>query len=183
MLGRFLDALRLPSLLAFQPSTRISIFEFGCGYRPPWEEEIDKVWRNNERKMEMDTRKEQFMADRNDFQMWFGRGGPGKQVRLSKLEAKTDEKQYCVALLAWDTADFATARTIAVWSLWNSEVTVKIPGLEKRDIYAVNWLGKRIYKVMPISATKEAVTFASIRDDDIFCYELTERRQALPRQR
>jgi len=136
------------------------------------DDEIDLVWRSSDRTMAMDTRREHFMADRGDFQMWFGRGGPGKTVKLGRLEAKTDEKQYAVALLAWDTADFATAKTLALWTLWNSEVTVKLPLPESVRVYAVNWLGKRVFEVQPISAGRDHVTFATVRHDDVFCWEI-----------
>jgi hypothetical protein len=51
-------------------------------------------------------------------------------------------------------------------------VTLKLPGLETAPIYAVNWLGKRLYQVKPIAATGQSLTFATIRDDDVFCYEI-----------
>jgi hypothetical protein len=77
-----------------------------------------------------------------------------------------------VALLPWDTGDFATAKTLVVWTHWNSEVTVKAPLPAGVKVYAVNWLGKRLYRVKPIAASADALTFATIRDDDVFCYEI-----------
>ncbi|MBI4026508.1 MAG: hypothetical protein HY360_16095 [Verrucomicrobia bacterium] len=144
------------------------------GYPLPFEEnEIDRVWRSRDRTMVMDTAKVEFRADRADLQLWFGKlAGKDGRIALSKLEARSNEKQYSVALLPWDTGDFQTAKSLVVWSHWNSEVTVKLPLPENPEIYAVNWLGKRLYRVKPISASKERVTFAAIRDDDLFCYEV-----------
>lgn len=137
------------------------------------EGEIDKVWRSRDRSMAMDTTKLEFQADRSDLQLWFGKlSGKGGHVALSRLEAKSNEKQYSVALLPWDTGDFATAKTLVVWTHWNSEITVKAPMPASPKVYAVNWLGKRLYRVQPISASADALTFASIRDDDVFCYEI-----------
>jgi hypothetical protein len=144
------------------------------GFPLPFEEsEIDKVWRSRDRSMAMDTTKMEFRADRDDMQLWFGKlEGKGGKVSLSKLEAKSAEKQYSVALLPWDTGDFKTAKVLVVWSHWNGEVTVKLKLPRKPKIYAVNWLGKRLYEVKPISSSKSSLTFATIRDDDIFCYEI-----------
>src|SRR5262249_54157981 len=137
------------------------------------EEEIDKVWRSRDRTMAMDTTKLEFRADRADMQLWFGKSaGKGGRVRLSRLEVVSDEKQYSVALLPWDTGDLATSRLLVLWSHLNGRVTVKLPGLARAPIYAVNWLGQRLYQVRPIAATKESLTFATIRDDDVFCYEI-----------
>jgi len=144
------------------------------GYPLPFaENEIDKVWRSRDKTMAMDTTKLEFTADRSDMQLWFGKlEGKGGKVALSRLAATSDEKQYAVALLPWDTSDLATAKTLAVWCMWNSEVTVKLPMPQPVTVYAVNWLGKRLYQVKPISAAQDSVTFATIRDDDIFCYEI-----------
>jgi hypothetical protein len=137
------------------------------------EGEIDKVWRSRDRSMAMDTTKLEFRADRPDMQLWFGKlSAKGGEVALSRLEARSNEKQYSVALLPWDTGDFATAKTLVLWTHWNSEVTVKAPLPAGAHVYAVNWLGKRLYQVKPIAASKEALTFATIRDDDVFCYEI-----------
>jgi hypothetical protein len=144
------------------------------GYPLPFtEREIDKVWRSRDRTLVMDTTKQEFRGDRPDMQLWFGKlAGKGGRVRLSRLEAESHEKQYSVALLPWDTGDLTTARLLVVWSHWNSRVTLKLPGLETAPIYAVNWLGKRLYQVKPIAATGQSLTFATIRDDDVFCYEI-----------
>ena len=144
------------------------------GYPLPFAvNEIDKVWRSRDKTMTMDSVKQEFTADRDDMQVWFGKlAGKDGKVALSRLSATSSEKQYAVAMLPWDTGDFATAKTLAVWCMWNSEVTVKLPLPENPTIYAVNWLGKRLYQVKPIAAGKDSVTFATIRDDDVFCYEI-----------
>ena len=57
--------------------------------------------------------------------------------------------------------------------MWNSRITAPLPqGSGEPKIYAVNWLGKRIFEVKPEKATDENVTFQSARHDDIFCYEI-----------
>ena len=144
------------------------------GYPLPFaEEEIDKVWRSIDRTMEMDTRKLSFRADRDDMQVWFGRlARNGGQVRLSRLEVESDEPQYCGALLPWDTADLRSSKTLAYWTFWNSKVTVKLSFLKEPQIYAVNWLGKRLFKVKPVEVTDESVCFMTARSDDVFCYEI-----------
>jgi hypothetical protein len=148
-------------------------------YPLPFEErEIDKVWRSRDRSMMMDTTRQRFVAQRGDMELWFGKAGAGTEVKLDALSAQTDERQYAVALLPWDTGDFATAKTLVVWCMWNSQITVKLPsggtgrshGMPK--IYAVNWLGKRIFDVVPLRVTEEELTFQSARQDDIFCYEI-----------
>jgi hypothetical protein len=128
--------------------------------------------------MMMDTTRQQFMAQREDMELWFGKAGASTKVNLHALAAQTDEPQYAVALLPWDTGDFKTAKTLAVWCMWNSHITVKLPsggtpssgGTPK--IYAVNWLGKRIFEVAPLRATEGELSFQSARHDDIFCYEI-----------
>lgn len=137
------------------------------------EEEIDLVWRSRDRTMEMDTRKECFRAMRPDLVLWFGRAGPGTRLALGPLGAATDEKQYAVALLPWDTADFATARTLMLWTLWNSEVTVKASFAKEARVFAVNWLGQRLFEVQPTARAADQLSFATVRHDDIFCYEIT----------
>ena len=123
--------------------------------------------------MALDTTRLEFRADRPDLQLWFGKlAGKGGKVSLSRVEAVSGEKQYAVALLPWDTGDFATARTLAVWCPWNGQVTVKLPVPADPQVYAVNWLGERLYRVKPTSAGKAGLTFATIRDDDVFCYEI-----------
>jgi hypothetical protein len=143
------------------------------GYPLPFsEDEIDKVWRSRDRSIVMDTRVCRLTADRDDMQLWMGKAGAGTKARLSRLEADTDERQYAVALLPWDTGDFRTARTLALWCMWNGVVTVKSPFAKPPAIYAVNWLGKRIFSVKPIRADAAAVTFATARHNDVFCYEI-----------
>jgi hypothetical protein len=56
--------------------------------------------------------------------------------------------------------------------MWNGVVTVKSPFAKPPAIYAVNWLGKRIFSVKPIRADAAAVTFATARHNDVFCYEI-----------
>ncbi len=141
------------------------------GYKAPFaEDEIDKVWRGDG--MHMDTTKLEFVADRDDMQLRFGKGGKGTTVKLSRLAAKSDEHQYAVALLPWDTADFKTAKSLALWCMWDSEVTVKGDFQKAPEIYAVNWLGTRIFKVTPTKISATELTFMSARHDDIFCYEI-----------
>lgn len=143
------------------------------GYSLPFaENEIDKVWRSRDRTVEMDTTRLNLKVDRTDMQIWFGRAGKGTRVCLSRLEAETDEHQYAVALLAWDTADFVNAKSLALWCMWNSQVTVKLPFPQKPEVYAVNWLGKRLFKVKPTAEDEERITFMTARHDDIFCYEI-----------
>jgi hypothetical protein len=143
------------------------------GYNLPFGvNEIDKIWRSSDRTMEMDTTKQHFTADRKDMQVWFGKMAGKEKIVLSKIEVKSDEKQYAVAILPWDTTDFKSAKALVVWTHWNSLVTVKLPFKKTPEIYAVNWLGNRIYKVRPISERKSFITFHTIRDDDIFCYEI-----------
>lgn len=143
------------------------------GYPLPFaEDEIDKVWRSRDRTIEMDTRKECLAADRSDMQLWMGRAGKGTRVRLSRLRAETDERQYAVAVLPWDTADFETSKTVAVWCMWNSRITVRLPFAQAQKIYAVNWLGKRLFEVKPLHSDADSVTFMSARHDDVFCYEI-----------
>src|SRR5262249_33967872 len=129
--------------------------------------------------MMMDTTKDRFVADRNDMELWFGKAGSGTELNLRDLRAKTDEPQYALALLPWDTGDFSTAKTLAVWCMWNSQITLRLPaaGGQPRSgsvpkIYAVNWLGKRIFQVAPQQVSDEQLTFQSARHDDIFCYEI-----------
>ncbi len=144
------------------------------GYPLPFEaDEIDKVWRSRDKSMEMDTRKECFRADLDDIQVWFGRKSnkPGK-LEMSRLSAETGEKQYSVMLLPWDTADFATSKTLALWCMLNSKVTIKLPFEKPPTIYAVNWLGKRLFEVKPEEVAKDHVTFSTARHDDIFIYEI-----------
>lgn len=144
------------------------------GYPLPFaEEEIDVVWRSRDRSMEMDTRKECFRAVRDDFVLWFGRAGPDTRLALGPLAVATDEKQYAAALLPWDTADFATASTLLLWTLWNSEVFVKTSFAKEARIYAVNWLGQRLFEVRPTARETEAVRFLTARHEDIFGYEIT----------
>ena len=77
-----------------------------------------------------------------------------------------------MALLPFDTADFATLRSLALWCMWNSTVTVEIPFAETPENYAVNWLGKRVFRVKPMQVRRRSVPFAPARHDDIFCYEI-----------
>jgi len=145
------------------------------GYPLPFsEDEIDKVWRSRDGGITLDTRQTRLVVDRPDFQLWSGKAGPGTKVHLSRLTAQTDERQYAAALLAWDTGDFATAKTLALWCLWNSEVTVKLPAGGPPEIYAVNWLGKRLFRVNPSRRGEDGVSFATARHDDIFCYEIVQ---------
>ena len=140
------------------------------------EKEIDKVWRSLDRTMEMDTTKLSFRVDRDDMQVWFGKLARNRgRVRMSRLEVKSDEPQYCCALLPWDTADFDTAKTLAYWTFWNSKATVKLDFPTEPEIYAVNWLGNRLFRVNPIKASRKSVTFMTARSDDIFCYEIVRR--------
>ncbi|HNS49413.1 MAG TPA: hypothetical protein PKM61_07810, partial [bacterium] len=138
------------------------------GYPLPFEvEEIDQVWRSRDRTMEMNTLKTFFKSDRDDLQLWFGQlAENGGRVSLSRLEAVSGEKQYSAALIPWDTADFATARTLLLWTHWNSRVTVKLPFRGTPEIYAVNWLGKRLYRVKPLRSGRNELTFETCRDDD-----------------
>jgi hypothetical protein len=157
------------------------------GYPLPFSEnEIDKVWRSRDKSMVMDTNKLEFRAARDDMQLWFGKladkkieadkGGLHREkwhkVDLPLIEAITPEKQYSLGLLPWDTGDFKTARTLVVWTHWNSEVTIKLSLPGNTEIYAVNWLGQRIYRVRPIAANPHGLTFATVRDNDVFCYEV-----------
>lgn len=134
--------------------------------------EMDKVWRSRDRRMAMDSVRQNFRAERDDLVMWFGKAGPATQLSLGRLQAKTEEKQYAVALLPWDTADFTTARTLCLWCMWNSEVMLKVPHARDAKVYAVNWLGKRIFEVQPQARADDAIRFATARHDDIFCYEV-----------
>ncbi len=136
------------------------------------EEEIDRVWRSRDRSMSMDTTKCEFAADRADMQVWFGKLEGKGSFKLSKLEASSAEKQFSAALLPWDTADFATAKTLALWCHWNGEVTVRLPFEKAPAIYAVNWLGQRLFEIQPSAHSKEHVTFSTARDNDTFCYEI-----------
>ncbi|HNQ35312.1 MAG TPA: hypothetical protein PKN80_04525 [bacterium] len=143
------------------------------GYPLPFsEDELDKVWRSRDRSMVMDTPKQRFTADRGDMQLWFGKAGRNTRISLSRLSAVTSEPQYAAALLPWDTADFATAKTLALWTLWNSEVTVKLAQANQAKVYAVNWLGKRIFEVKPTQVSSNSLSFQTARHDDIFCYEI-----------
>jgi hypothetical protein len=136
------------------------------------EEEIDRVWRSRDRSMSMDTAKCEFAADRADMQVWFGKLEGKKGFKLSRLEGASTEKQFSAALLPWDTADFATAKTLALWCHWNGEVTVRGSFEKEPAIFAVNWLGQRLFAVTPISQSNGHVTFATARDNDTFCYEI-----------
>ena len=40
-----------------------------------------------------------------------------RSARLDRLQARTDEPQYAVALLPWDSGDFQTAKTLPVWCM------------------------------------------------------------------
>ena len=140
---------------------------------PFGEEEIDRVWRGAGQTMEMDTTKLYFRADRDDMQVWFGRLAKNDgRIRMSRLEVDSAEPQYCCALLPWDTADFRTSKVLAFWTFWNSEATIKLDFPKPPAIYAVNWLGKRLFQVKPINASDLSVTFMTARSDDIFCYEI-----------
>jgi len=142
------------------------------GYPLPFsEDEIDKVYRTIDRTIEMDTRTCSMKADRDDMQVWFGRFAGKKRVTLSRLDIQSNEKQVAVALLPWDTADFKTSRSLFVWCIQNAQLTIKLPGIQQ--LYAVNWLGKRLYRVEPVRRDRSSLTFAAKRDDDIFFYELT----------
>lgn len=143
------------------------------GYPLPFEmKEIDRVWRSPDGTMVMDTTKEEFIADRDDMQVWFGRMEGKGGFSLSRLAVKTSEKQYSVALLPWDTASFSTSKVLMLWTQWNSRVTIKLPFPNIPRIYAVNWLGRRIFRVVPLRITKKSTTFMTARHDDIFCYEI-----------
>jgi hypothetical protein len=157
------------------------------GYPLPFaEDEIDKVWRSRDKSMVMDTTKLEFRAARQDMQLWFGKLADTKiaadqaglhrdqwrMVKLPLLEAHTPEKQFSVGLFPWDTGDFKTAKTLVLWTHWNSEVTIKVPVPANPEIYAVNWLGQRIYRIRPIATNAQGLTFATVRDNDVFCYEI-----------
>lgn len=144
------------------------------GYPLPFaEDEIDKVWRSRDRTIEMDTRTARLTADRPDMLLWCGKPPADGNVQLGKLSARTTERQYDVALLPWDTADFGSAGTLALWCMWNSEVTIKHSFKTTPKVYAVNWLGKRIFSVKPLRAGADSVTIATARHNDVFCYEIT----------
>jgi hypothetical protein len=132
--------------------------------------EIDRVYRSSDKSIEMDTETCSMMADRDDMQIWFGRFTGRKEATLSRLHIRSPEKQVAVALLPWDTADFKTSKTMLAWCIQDAELTINLPGV--REIFGVNWLGKRIYKIQPKKRTKKSITFMSKRDDDIFHYEL-----------
>jgi hypothetical protein len=136
------------------------------------ESEMDQIWRSRDQRMTLDSLRQNFRAERDDLVLWFGKAGPNTRVSFNRLQADTSEKQYAVALVPWDTADFATARTLCLWSMWNSEVTVRVPQAQSAKVYAVNWLGKRIFEVQPLAPAADGIRFATARHDDIFCYEI-----------
>ncbi|OPZ89260.1 MAG: hypothetical protein BWY73_01539 [candidate division TA06 bacterium ADurb.Bin417] len=49
---------------------------------------------------------------------------------------------------------------------------MKLAQANQAKVYAVNWLGKRIFEVKPTQVSSNSLSFQTARHDDIFCYEI-----------
>ena len=104
------------------------------GYPLPFEEkEIDKVWRSRDRSMMMDTTRQRWSP--RSVRTW--NCGSARQERDRGEPARSggknwDESQYAVAVVPWDTGDFTTAKTLAVWCMWNSQIKGNFPPAAQR---------------------------------------------------
>ncbi|HNQ35522.1 MAG TPA: hypothetical protein PKN80_05595, partial [bacterium] len=135
-------------------------------------DEILKGWWSPDRKAAIEFEKMRMTVDREDLQLYLGRFKGVGSHRLSRLSVASDEEQLSAACVPFDTADFRTSRQLLVWCLQNAAVTVKLPFVGPAEVYAVNHLGSRIYRVRSTRPAADEIGFKTARSFDISYYEI-----------
>ena len=134
-------------------------------------EQIHTLYATLDHSIEVNVQHGRMKIDRDDFQGWLGQN-LGKQTSTSLLTVVSPDSQIQVLAIPFDTGSFRTAKKIALWSRTDATVTLKSSFSRQPEIWAVNWLGFRKYRVYPLVWGKNSVTISYQKDLDIHFYEI-----------